>query len=50
MFCVLHISMKIGVLKTILIVYAGTFSESLVNKVSLLDEVGIGMTDIGRNF
>lgn len=29
---------------------ADTFREFLVNKVSLLGEVGIGMTDIGRNF
>lgn len=50
MFCVLHISRKTGFLKTILIVYAGTVSESLVSKVSLLDEAGIGMTDIGRSF
>lgn len=42
--------MKTGLLKTILTVYAVIFSESLVNKVSLLDEVGIGMTNIGRNF
>lgn len=29
--------------------YANIFSESLVNKLSLLDEVGIDTADIGRN-
>lgn len=49
-FCVLYSSVKVGFLKKILNVYAGTVSKSLVNKVSLLGEVVIGMTDIGRNF
>lgn len=30
--------------------YGDTFSESLGNKLPLLDEVGIDMTAIGRNF